>query len=152
MKEVSVKSDALIPCTHLSQLTHYRTQTCTLTCTHSSHAHISTYWHTPHPHMFTHIHTFIPCISAYWHTTASTHVHSQVHIHPVVFLLYINDIYRSSNRMGCWRYDSFCIPTVTITMFMPLWIDNWLKAKRLSFNVRKTLYMIIFNQKSFTVV
>ena len=76
---------------------------------------------------------------------------------PVLFLLYINDMFRSWNQMRFVHFadDTTVLhPTVTLTMPMPLWIgelvgvNNWLKANRLSLNISKTSYMIISNQKN----
>ena len=75
---------------------------------------------------------------------------------PVLVLLYINDMYRSSNQM---RFVHFAddttvfasnndINNVHATVNRELvGIDNWLKANRLSL-VSKTSYMIISNQKN----
>ena len=66
---------------------------------------------------------------------------------PVLFLLYINDMYRSSNQM---RFVHFAddttvfasgsdINNVHATMNRELvGVDNWLKANRLSLNISKT--------------
>ena len=76
---------------------------------------------------------------------------------PVLFLLYINDLYRSSNQM-CFVYfaDNITvfasdsdINNVHATVNRELvGVENWLKANRLSLNVSKTSYMIISNQKN----
>ena len=75
----------------------------------------------------------------------------------VLFLLYINDMYRSSIQM---RFVYFAdditvfasdsdINNVHATVNRELvGVDNWLKANRLSHNVCKTSYMIISNQKN----
>ena len=75
---------------------------------------------------------------------------------PVVFLLYINDVYRSSNQMlfvhfaddtTVFASDSD-INNVHETVNLGLvGVDNWLKANRLSLNVSKTSYMIISTRK-----
>ena len=74
---------------------------------------------------------------------------------PVLFLLYINEMYRSSNQM---RFVHFAddttvfasdsdINNVQATVNRELAdFDNWLKANRLSLNVSKTSHMIISNQ------
>ena len=74
---------------------------------------------------------------------------------PVLFLLYINDMYRSSNQM---RFVHFADDT---TVFAPdsdidnvhasvtrelVGVDNWLKS--VSLNISKTSNMIISNQKN----
>ena len=74
-----------------------------------------------------------------------------------LFLLYTNDMYRSSNQM---RFVHFADDA---TVFVSdsdvnnvhaavnrelVEVDNWLKANRLSLNVSKTSYMIISNQKN----
>ena len=76
---------------------------------------------------------------------------------PVFFLLYINDIYKSSNQM---RFVHFAddttvfasnsdISNVHATVNMELeGVDNWLKSNKV--NVSKTSYMIISNQKNVT--
>ena len=73
---------------------------------------------------------------------------------PVLFLLYINDMYRSSNQM---RFVHFAddktvfasdsdMKNVYATVNRELvGVDNWLKANRLSLNISKTSYMIISN-------
>ena len=76
---------------------------------------------------------------------------------PVHFLLYINGMYRSSNRMcfvhfaddtSVFASDSD-INNVHATVNIELVaVDNWLKANRLSLNVSKSSYMIISNQKN----
>ena len=76
---------------------------------------------------------------------------------PVLFLLYINDMHRSSNQM---RFDHFAdhtavfasdsdINRVRATMNRELvGVYNWLKTNRYSLNVSNTSYMIISNQKN----
>ena len=76
---------------------------------------------------------------------------------PVLFLLYINDMSRSSNQV-CFVH--FADDT---TVFAPdsdinnvqasvnkelVGDDNWLKTNRLSLNVSKTSYMIISTKKN----
>ena len=75
---------------------------------------------------------------------------------PVFFLLYINDMYRSSNQM---RFAHFAdettvfasdsdIDNVHATVNRELvGVDNWLKANKLSLNASKTSYMIISKYK-----
>ena len=46
---------------------------------------------------------------------------------PVLFILYIDDMCRSSNQMSFVHFADDTIvlqPTVTLRMFMPLWIEN----------------------------
>ena len=71
---------------------------------------------------------------------------------PVFFLLYINDMYRSSNQMHFVHFaddttvfaSDSDINNVHATVNRELvGVDNWLKANRLSVNVSKTSYMII---------
>ena len=76
---------------------------------------------------------------------------------PVLFILYTNDMYRSSNQM---RFFHFADDTTVFAFDSDLnnvhaavnrelvGIDNWFKANRLSLNVSKTSYMIISNQKN----
>ena len=76
---------------------------------------------------------------------------------PVLFLLYINDMYRSSNQL---RFVQFAddatdfasdsdINNVHATVNRELvCVDNWVEANRLSLNNSKTSYMIISNQKN----
>ena len=76
---------------------------------------------------------------------------------PVLFLLYINDMYRSSNLMlfvhfaddtTVFASDSD-INNVHATVNRELvGDDNWLKANGLSLNINKTSYMIISYQKN----
>ena len=75
---------------------------------------------------------------------------------PVLFLLYINDVYRSSNQMRFVHFadhttvfasDSDIINVHATVNRELVGVDNWLKANRLSLNVSKTSYMIISNQK-----
>ena len=70
---------------------------------------------------------------------------------PVLFLLYINDMYRSSNQKGFVHFaddstgfaSNSDINNVHATVNMELvGVDNWLKANRLSVNIIKTSYMI----------
>ena len=75
---------------------------------------------------------------------------------PVLFILYINDMYRSSNQM---RFVHFPDDTTVFASYSDIdnvhdtvnrelvGVDNWLKANRLSLNVSKTSYMIS-NQKN----
>ena len=73
----------------------------------------------------------------------------------VLFILYINDMYRSSNQL---RFVHFAADTtvfasdsdinnVRATVNRELEGVDKLKANRLSLNVIKTSYIIIFNQK-----
>ena len=75
---------------------------------------------------------------------------------PILFLLYINDMQRSSNEKrfvhfadDATVFASECdINNVLVTVNMALvGVDKWLKANRLSLNVSKTSYMIISNSK-----
>ena len=76
----------------------------------------------------------------------------------VLFILYINDIYRSWNHVGfvhfaddttVFAFDSD-INNVHATVNRELVsVYNWLKANRLSLNVSKTSYMIISSQIQF---
>ena len=75
----------------------------------------------------------------------------------VLFLLYINDMHRFSNQM---RFVHFADDTTVFSSDCDIngihatvnrelvGVDNWLKTNRLSLNVSKTSYMIIFNQKN----
>ena len=74
---------------------------------------------------------------------------------PVLFLLYVNDEYRSSNQMRSVHFaddtavfaSDSDINNVYATVNRELEaVDNWLTANRLSLNVSKTSYMIIWNQ------
>ena len=76
---------------------------------------------------------------------------------PVLFLLYINDMYRSSNQMRFVHFadnttvfasDSDINNVHAIVNMELVGVDNWLNANRLSLNVSKTSYMIIFNQQN----
>ena len=76
---------------------------------------------------------------------------------PVLFFLYINDMYRSSNKMCFVHFadntmvfaSDSDITNVHATLNGELVeVDNWLKANRLSLNVSKTPYMIISSQKN----
>ena len=74
-----------------------------------------------------------------------------------VFLLYINDMYRSSNQM---RFVHFADDTTLFASNSDIinvhatanrelvGVDNWLKANRLSLNISKTSYIIISNHKN----
>ena len=76
---------------------------------------------------------------------------------PLLFILYVNDMYRSSDQL---RFVHFADDTtvfasdtdnnnVHASVNMELVaVDNWLKTNRLSLNVSKTSYMIISNQKN----
>ena len=76
---------------------------------------------------------------------------------PVLFLLFINDMQRSSNQM---RFVHFADNTTVFASDSDInnvhasvnrelaEVDNWLKTNRLSLNVSKTSYMIISNQKN----
>ena len=76
---------------------------------------------------------------------------------PVLFLLNINDMYRSSNQM---RFVQFADDTTVFASDSDInnfhatvnrelvGIDNWLKANRLSLNISKTSYMMISSQKN----
>ena len=76
---------------------------------------------------------------------------------PVIFILFINEMYRFSNQM---RFVHFAddtavfasdsdINNVHATVNRKLvGVDNWLKENRLSLNVSKTSYIIISNQKN----
>ena len=75
---------------------------------------------------------------------------------PVLFLLYINDMHRSSDHS---RFVHFADATTVFASDNGInnvhasvnrelvGVDNWLKTNRLSLNVSKTSYMIISNQK-----
>ena len=74
-----------------------------------------------------------------------------------LFLLYINDMYRSSNQMSFAHFaddttvfaSDSDINNFHASVNMELVdVDNWLKANGLSLNVRKVSYMIISNQKN----
>ena len=76
---------------------------------------------------------------------------------PVLFILYINDMYRSSNQMRFVHFADVTTvlhSTVTLTMSKTavnrelVGVDNWLKANRLSLIISKTLYKIISNEKN----
>ena len=76
---------------------------------------------------------------------------------PLLFLLYINDMHRSSDQL---RFVNFAddptvfasdsdINNVHVSVNWELvGVDNWLKTDILSLNVSKTSYMIISNQKN----
>ena len=71
---------------------------------------------------------------------------------PVLFLLYINDMHRSSDQI---RFVHFADDTTVFASDSDIngvhatptrelvGVDNWLKTNRLSLNVSKTSYMII---------
>ena len=76
---------------------------------------------------------------------------------PVLFILYIDDMYRSSNQMRFVHFADYTIAFASdsdinnahATVNRELsGVDNWLKANRLSLNVSKISYMIIFNLKN----
>ena len=71
---------------------------------------------------------------------------------PILFLLYINDMHRSSDQMSFVHFaDDKTVFTsdsdtngVHATVNRELvGVDNWLKANQLSLNISKTSYMII---------
>ena len=76
---------------------------------------------------------------------------------PVHFLLYINDMHRSSDQL---RFVHFADDTTVFASDDDInnvhasvnrelvGVDNWLKTNRLPLNVSKTSYMIISNQKN----
>ena len=75
---------------------------------------------------------------------------------PVLFLLYINDVCRSSNQMRIVHFPDDTtvfasdsdINNVYVTVNRELvGVDNWLKANRHSLNVSKISYMIMSKQK-----
>ena len=78
---------------------------------------------------------------------------------PVFFLLYINDMHRSSDQL---RFVHFADDTAVFASDSDIngvhasvnrklvGVDNWLKTNRLSLNVSKSSYMIISNQKKRT--
>ena len=75
----------------------------------------------------------------------------------VLFLLYINDMHRSSDNL---RFVHFADDTTVFASDSDInnvhasvnrelvGVDNWLKTNRLSLNVSKTSHMIISNQKN----
>ena len=70
----------------------------------------------------------------------------------VLFLLYINDMHRSSNQM---LFVHFADDTTVFAHNVHASLnrelvgaDNWLKTNRLSLNVSETSYMIISSQKN----
>ena len=76
---------------------------------------------------------------------------------PVLFLLYINCMYRSSNQMCFVHFaddttvfaSDSDINNIHATVNTELVaVDNWLNANRLSLNVSKSSYMLISNQKN----
>ena len=84
-------------------------------------------------------------VDAMWHVKQSF-LQGSV-LGPVLFLLYINDMHRSSDQLH-FASDSD-INNVHASVNRELvGVDNWLKTDRLSLNVSKTSYMIISNQKS----
>ena len=76
---------------------------------------------------------------------------------PVLFLLFVNDMYRSSNQM---RFVHFADDTTVFSSDSDInnvhstvnrelvGVNNWLMANRLSLNISKISYMIISNQKN----
>ena len=76
---------------------------------------------------------------------------------PGLFLLYINDMHRSSDQ---WRFVHFADDTTVFASDSDIngvhasvnrelvGVDNSLKTNRLSLNISKTSYMIISNQKN----
>ena len=76
---------------------------------------------------------------------------------PVPFLLYINDMHRSSDQL---RFVQFVDDTTVFASGSDIngvhasvkrelvGVDNWLKSNRLSLNVSKTSYTIISYQKT----
>ena len=74
---------------------------------------------------------------------------------PVLFLLYIHDMHRSSDQMRFVHFAHYTtvfassdINNVHASVNRELVeVDNWLKTNRLSLNVSKTSYMIISNQE-----
>ena len=75
----------------------------------------------------------------------------------VFFLLYINDMYRSSDQL---RFVHFADDTTVFASVSDInnvrasvnrelvGLDNWLRTNRLSLNVSKTSYVIISKQKN----
>ena len=76
---------------------------------------------------------------------------------PVLFLLYINGMHRSSDQL---RFFHFADDTTAFAFYSDInnvyasinrklvGVDNWLKTNRLSLNASKTSHMIISNQKN----
>ena len=76
---------------------------------------------------------------------------------PVLFILYINDMHRSSDLL---RFVHFADDTTVFASDSDIndvhasvnrelvGVDNWLKTNKLSLIVSKTSYMIISNQKN----
>ena len=76
---------------------------------------------------------------------------------PVPFILYINDMHRSSDQL---RFVHFADDTTVFASDSDIngvhasvnrelvGVDNWLKTNRLSLNVSKSSYMIISNQEN----
>ena len=76
---------------------------------------------------------------------------------PVLFLLYINDMHRSSDQLSCVHSaddttvfaSNSDISNVHASVNRELvGVDKWLKTNRLSLNVSKTSCMIISNHKN----
>ena len=76
---------------------------------------------------------------------------------PVLFLLYINDMHRSSDQLRFVRFadgttvfssDSDINNVYASVNREQVVVDNWLKTNRLSLKASKTSYMIISNQKN----
>ena len=74
---------------------------------------------------------------------------------PVLFLWYINDMYRFLDQLGFVHFaddttafasDSDINGVHASVNRELVGVDNWLKTNRLSLNVSKTSYMIISNQ------
>ena len=76
---------------------------------------------------------------------------------PVLFLMYVNDMHRSSNHIRFVHFaddttifasDSDIISVHATLNRELVVVDSWVKSNRHSLNVNKTLYMIISNQKN----
>ena len=90
------------------------------------------------------------CSSSVSNITLGVPQGKELRVGPLLFILHINDMYRSSNQM---RFIHFAddtavfssdsdINNVHATMNRELvGVDNWLKANRLSLDVSKTLYI-----------